>query len=145
VGEIFKNLAIEHFTSEMATLVESGVPILYSLEIAERSASNAIMQDAIRKIKENVRDGKLLAEPLEKCGLFPPMVVQMVSIGEEIGELSKMFSRLAIYYGQTVETFITRFASIFEPILLVFVGLIIGFLVISMFLPIFSIASINTG
>jgi len=144
-GEIFKNLAIEHFTSEMSTLVESGVPILYSLEIAERSASNAIMQDAIRKIKENVRDGKLLAEPLEKCGLFPPMVVQMVSIGEEIGELSKMFKRLADYYAQTVETFITRFASIFEPILLVFVGLIIGFLVISMFLPIFSIASLNTN
>jgi len=102
------------------------------------------MQDAVRKIKENVRDGKLLAEPLEKSGLFPPMVVQMVSIGEEIGELSKMFKRLALYYAQTVETFITRFASIFEPILLVFVGVIIGFLVISMFLPIFSIASLNS-
>jgi len=143
-GEIFKNLAIENFTSEMATLVESGVPILYALEIAERSAGNVIMQDAVRKIKENVRDGKLLAEPLEKSGLFPPMVVQMVSIGEEIGELSKMFKRLALYYAQTVETFITRFASIFEPILLVFVGVIIGFLVISMFLPIFSIASLNS-
>ncbi len=144
LGEISKDLAVEHFTSEMATLVESGVPILYSLEIAERSSGNYVMQDAIRKIKENVRDGKLLADPLEKSGLFPPMVVQMVSIGEEIGELSKMFKRLANYYEQQVETFITRFASIFEPFLLIFVGLIIGFLVISMFLPIFSIATSST-
>ena len=70
----------------MSTLVESGVPILYCLEISQRSASNVIMQDAIKVMKEEVREGKVLAEPMDKSGLFPPMVVQMVSIGEEIGE-----------------------------------------------------------
>ncbi len=145
IGDVLKQLSIERFTSEMSTLVESGVPILYCLEISQRSASNIIMADAIGKIKDDVKDGKVLADPMDKSGLFPPMVVQMVSIGEEIGELPKMLKRLAEYYGQIVEAFIARFAAIFEPIMIIFVGGVILFLIVAMYLPIFKMASGPTG
>jgi len=142
-GELFKAMVVERFSSEMSTLVESGVPILYSLEIAEHSVGNLVVADIIRKMKEDVRDGKPLNQPLAKSGFFDPMFVQMVTIGEEIGELSPMFKKINTFYQEYVETFLTRFASMFEPFMLIFIGGIIGILVIGMFLPIFQIAQIS--
>jgi type IV pilus assembly protein PilC len=142
VGEFFRILIMERFASEMSTLVESGVPILYSLEIAEHSAGNLIVGDIIRKIKDEVRQGKPLAEPLEKSGFFEPMAVQLLAIGEEIGELSNMFKRLSAFYQEYVETFLSRLTSMLEPIMLVFMGVVIGIMVVGMFLPIFRIAQI---
>lgn len=141
-GEFFRGLVLERFSSEMSTLVESGVPILYSLEITEHSVGNLVMADVIRRIKEDVREGKSLTQPLDKSGFFEPMVVQMVSIGEEIGELSQMFKRINSFYQEYVEMFLTRFTSMFEPIMLIFMGLVIGTMVVGMFLPIFQIATI---
>lgn len=142
-GELFKAMVAERFSSEMSTLVESGVPILYSLEITEHSVGNLVVGDIIRKMKEDVRDGKPLNQPLAKSGFFDPMFVQMVTIGEEIGELSPMFKKINAFYQEYVETFLTRFASMFEPFMLIFIGGIIGILVIGMFLPIFQIAQIS--
>jgi len=142
-GEFFRILVIERFTSEMATLIESGVPILYSLEIAEHSVDNLAMADIIRNIKDDVREGKPLSGPLQKSGFFDPMVVQMVTIGEEIGELSNMFKRLNTFYQEYIDTFLTRFTSMFEPIMLIFMGVVIGLMVIGMFLPIFQITQIR--
>jgi type IV pilus assembly protein PilC len=142
-GEFFRALSIERFSSEMSTLLESGVPILYSLEISERSVDNLVMADIIRKIKEDVREGKALKEPLESCGFFEPMVVQMISIGEEIGELPQMFKKINAFYQELCETFLTRFVSMFEPFVLVFIGCIIGIMVIGIFLPIFEISKIG--
>jgi len=142
-GELFKAMVVERFSSEMSTLVESGVPILYSLEIAEHSVGNLTVADIIRKMKEDVRDGKPLNQPLAKSGFFDPMFVQMVTIGEEIGELSPMFKKINTFYQEYVETFLTRFASMFEPFMLIFIGGIIGILVVGMFLPIFQIAQIS--
>ncbi len=142
-GEFYRIMIIERFTSEMATLVESGVPILYSLEITERSVANLVLAGIIRKIKEEVREGKSLSQPLEKSGFFEPMAVQMVAIGEEIGELSNMFKRLNAFYQEYVDTFLTRFATMFEPIMLLFMGVIVGIIVIGLFLPIFYIAKIG--
>ncbi len=142
-GEFFRTLAIERFTSEMSTLVESGVPILYSLEISERSVNNAVLGEVILKIKEDVRAGKPLGQSLEKSNFFDPMVVQMVNIGEEIGELSNMFKRLNAFYQEYLETFLTRFTSMFEPAMLIFMGSIIGIMVIGLFLPIFEISQIK--
>ncbi|MDD5165920.1 MAG: type II secretion system F family protein [Candidatus Omnitrophica bacterium] len=144
-GDFFRVLIIERFSSEMSTLVESGVPILYSLEITEHSVDNLIMADIVRKIKEDVREGKSLSRALERYGFFDPMVVQMISIGEEIGELSNMFKRLNVFYQEYVETFLTRFTALFEPIMLLFMALVIGTMVIGMFLPIFQIAQLGTG
>ncbi len=142
-GEFFRALSIERFSSEMSTLLESGVPILYSLEISERSVDNLIMADIIHKIKEDVREGKALNEPLESCGFFEPMVVQMISIGEEIGELPQMFKKINTFYEEACETFLARFVSMFEPFVLVFMGCIIGIMVIGIFLPIFEISKIG--
>ena len=142
-GEFFRILIVERFTSEMATLIESGVPILYSLEITERSVASLVMAEIVRDIKEEVREGRPLNQPLEKSGFFEPMAVQMINIGEEIGELSDMFKRLNIFYQEYVDTFLLRFATLFEPIMLIFVGILIGIMVIGMFMPIFQIANIK--
>ena len=142
-GEFFRALVVERFTSELSTLIESGVPILYSLEIAERSVGNLTLGEIIHRIKEDVRDGKNLSQPLEKCGFFDPMTVQMVTIGEEIGELSNMFKRLNEFYQEYVDTFLVRFTAMFEPAMLVFMGIVIGVMVVGMFLPIFQISQIH--
>ncbi len=142
-GEFFRALIVERFSANMATLMESGVPILYSLEITERSVDNLVMSEIIRRIKEDVRQGKSLSQPLEKSGFFEPMVVQMVGIGEEIGELAQMLKKVNAFYQEYVETFLTRFTTMFEPVMLIFMGLIIGLMVIGMFLPIFKIAQIG--
>jgi len=142
-GEFFLALNIERFSSGMSTLLESGVPILYSLEISERSVDNLIMADIIRKIKNDVREGKPMRDSFEHSGFFEPMVIQMVSIGEEIGELPQMFKRINSFYQDYCDTFLTRFVSMFEPFVLVFIGGIIGVMVIGMFLPIFELSKIS--
>jgi type IV pilus assembly protein PilC len=142
-GDFFRGIVIERFSSEMSTLVESGVPILYSLEITERSVDNLVMAEIIHNIKEEVRQGKNLSQPLEKSGFFEPMVVQMISIGEEVGELSQMFKRINTFYQEYVEVFLGRFTSMFEPLILLFMGGVIGIMVVGMFLPIFQISQIS--
>jgi type IV pilus assembly protein PilC len=142
-GEFFRAIVVERFSSEMSTLVESGVPILYSLDIVEHSVDNLVIGDTIRKIKDAVREGRSLSRPLEQSGFFEPMVVQMVTIGEEIGELSQMFKRINAFYQEYVEVFLTRFTAMFEPIMLIFMGLVIGIMVVGMFLPIFEITKIR--
>lgn len=137
---LFIQLQLAQFARGLSTLLESGVPILFSLEIMENSASNVIYGKAIGEVKELVREGKTMAEPLDRTGLFPPMVVQMVQVGEEIGELGKMLDRVARYYEERVSTFIDRMTVLFEPIAIVFMAFVIGTLVIAMFLPIFSLA-----
>jgi len=144
-GEFFRSLVVERFSSEISTLIESGVPLLYSLEITEHSVSNSVMANVIRRIKEDVRQGKSLHSSLEKSKFFEPMVTQMVAIGEEIGELPQMFKRINTFYEEYTETFLTRFTSMFEPLMLIFMGVVIGIMVIGMFLPIFQIASIGGG
>jgi len=143
MGEFFRTLIIERFTSEMSTLVESGVPILYSLEIAERSVDSLVLGEIIHNIKDDVRAGKSLGLSLEKSNFFDPMAVQMINIGEEIGELSSMFKRLNAFYQEYLDTFLTRFTSMFEPVMLVFIGGVIGLMVVGMFLPIFEISQLG--
>ncbi len=138
-GDFFRAMISEKFSSGMSILVESGVPILYSLEIVEKSVGSFIVADYIRKMKEDVRQGKTLSQPLADCEFFEPMVVQMVSVGEEIGELSQMFKRINVFYQDSVETFLARFTAMFEPIMLIFMGGIIGIMVLGIFMPIFQI------
>lgn len=139
------NLQLAQFASGLGTLLESGVPILFSLEIMESSASNKIYGQAIGEIKERVREGKTMADPMSRTELFPPMMVQMVQVGEEIGELGKMLEQIAKYYESRVAVFIERMTTLFEPLAIIVMGAVIGTLVVSMFLPIFSIASGSVG
>ncbi|MFH1413840.1 MAG: type II secretion system F family protein [Candidatus Omnitrophota bacterium] len=142
LGDFFRTIIFERFTSEMATLIESGVPILYSLEIAERSVGSITAEEIISKVKDDVRDGKPLNQPLEKSGFFDPMSVQMIATGEEIGELSIMFKRLNTYYQEYIDTFLIRLTSLFEPMMIVVLGIAIGIMVVGMFLPIFQISQL---
>ena len=145
LGEFIRLRETEKFCSSMNTLLEAGVPIIYALEIIERASDNVIMEAVVKTVKEGVREGKPLMQPMEQTGFFPGMVTQMVSIGEEIGELDKMFKKIAVFYAEILETQITRIATMFEPVMILFMGLVIGSMVISMFLPIFQIANVSGG
>lgn len=144
-GDFFRFLLLERFATTMSILIESGVPILYALEISERSAGSIKMAETVNFIKKNVKEGRSMAAPMEKSDFFTPMVVQMIAIGEEIGELSNMLKRIAKFYQDYLATFVIRLASIFEPLMIVFVGIIIGAMVISIFMPIFSMAMMKTA
>jgi len=142
-NRLFISLQLAQFSRGLSTLLESGVPILFSLEITEHSASNKVYGRAIGHVKEFVREGKTMAQPMEQTGLFPPMVIQMVQVGEEVGELAKMTSRMASYYEEQVETFIARMTRLFEPIAIVFMGGVVLVIVLSIFMPIFQMANMK--
>ncbi len=141
-GKIYKIFVIERFTSQMAILVESGVPILYALDISQKLVNNLTAEKAIGEIKSSVREGKLIAEPMGQSGFFLPMTVQMIMVGEETGELGKMLNKVSEFYQKTVETFLKRFGTIFEPVMIIVVGVFILIAVVAMYLPIFDIASL---
>ena len=140
---IFKRFVVElqlaQFHRGMGTLLESGVPILAALEIMERSATNSVYAAAVGEIQEAVRQGKSMVEPMGTSGLFPPMALQMVQVGEEVGELSKMLSRVAQYYEERVDTFLQRLGLLFEPVTIIVMAVVIGSLVIAMYLPLFNL------
>ncbi len=141
VGKIIKLIVVEKFSSQMAILVESGVPILYALEISERLVDNTVCGDIIRRVREGVKEGKLLAEPMEQSGFFPPMAVQMIRVGEETGELGKMLNHIAIYYRKNIESFMKVFGTVIEPVMLLFMGSVIGVIIAAMFMPILSLST----
>ncbi|MBI4845355.1 MAG: type II secretion system F family protein [Candidatus Omnitrophica bacterium] len=140
-GNLFKNIAIANFARGLGTMISSGVPILYALEIVTKTVGNRVIEDALEVVKDSVRDGKSIAEPLEQSGIFPPMVVLMVNVGEETGELSDMLKHVATFYEERIATMVERLSSLLEPFMLVFMGGVVGFLVVAMFLPIFKLAT----
>lgn len=143
LASLFQLIAIERFASGLGTLIASGVPILYSMDIISKTTGNKVIERALSKIRESVRQGKGMAQPLEESGAFTPMVVQMVSVGEEIGELSKMLKKVSEFYKERISTTITRVTTLVEPLVLLFVGTIVGVMVVSMFMPIFQIATLK--
>lgn len=137
-GIIVKKIVVERFTSQMSILVDSGVPLLYALEISEKLVENKTCGLVIRDIRESVREGKTLAEPMEQSGFFPPMAVQMIKVGEETGELSKMLKHVSGFFQREVEAFMKRFGTMIEPLMLLVMGGVIGTIVLAMFMPMFS-------
>ncbi|MBI3321570.1 MAG: type II secretion system F family protein [Candidatus Omnitrophica bacterium] len=138
---LFTYLQLAEFARGLATLLESGVPLLSALQILEHSATNKVYGQAIGSIREMVKEGKSMAEPMERTGLFPPMAIQMVQVGEEVGELGKMVARVARYYEERVETFIARMTRLFEPIAIVIMGGLVFLVVLSIFMPIFKMVT----
>ena len=145
VGEVFRQIILERLASQMSILIDSGVPILYALDITERLVDNNTCALVVNQIKEAVKQGELLVSPMERSGFFPSMCIQMIMVGEETGELSKMLKHVAAYYQEGVETFMKRFATIIEPFMLVFMGGVIGVIIVAMFLPMFNIAQLGGG
>jgi type II secretory pathway component PulF len=143
VGRIYKLIIVERFTSQMSLLIESGVPILYALDIAERLVDNKTCEIIVHDIKNVVREGGLLVEAMSRSEFFPPMAIQMVLVGEETGELGKMLTHVAKFYQRNVEIFLKRFSTLIEPVMLIFMGVVIGVIVIAMFLPMFNISQLR--
>ncbi len=141
-GSLIRKVAIAKFTRTLSTMLSSGVPILEGLEIVARTSGNKTIEKAILRTRASIGEGKTVAEPLGTSGIFPPMVVQMISVGESTGQLDTMLSRIADFYDEEVDTAVAALTSLLEPILMVFLGTAIGALVIAMYLPIFRMASV---
>ena len=132
-------IVVERFAAQMAILIESGVPILYALEITEKLVDNKTCGLVVAQVREGVREGKGMADALMESGFFPMMAVQMIKVGEETGELGKMLKHVADFYQANVEAFMKRFGTLIEPFMLVFMAAMIGTIVISIFLPLFKL------
>lgn len=143
-GSLFKKIIISRFSRTLCMLSRSGVPILNSLEVVKNASGNALMERALAKAQEAIRNGHSIAEPLDKSGFFPAMVTRMIAVGEQTGSLDRMLEKVAIFYEKEVESITARLSSILEPVLMLITGGIVGFVVVSIMLPMFSIiTSIN--
>jgi type IV pilus assembly protein PilC len=141
LGDAFRKIAVARFSRTLATLLSSGVSIIEALEITARTAGNSVVQNGVLSTRKAIEEGKTLSEPLKATGIFPSMVCQMVSVGEQTGELDTMLSKIADYYEEEVDATVANLMTIMEPVLMVFLGVVIGGIVISMYLPIFSLIS----
>lgn len=139
IGGIVRKIAVARFSRTLGTLTASGVPILHALEITARTAGNRVVSDPMSGVIERVKEGQPLAAPLVKSGVFPVMVTQMISVGEETGALDKMLHKLADFYDDEVAAMLKALTSILEPVMMIFVGVIVGVVVISMYMPLFKI------
>lgn len=142
LGEVVRQVAAVRFAGGLNMLIKSGTPILHALDIVIETSGNVVIVEMLQKVKQNVREGKSMAEPLLAGGIFPDMLGHMVSVGEESGELVDMLENAAKFYSERVDATVTRLATLFEPLLIVFIGAIVGVFVIAMFLPIFGLSGI---
>ena len=141
-GLILRKVAIAKFSRTLGTLIKSGVPIMQALETVAGTAGNVVIEDAIMKTRESIREGGRLADPLRLSGLFPTMVTQMIKVGEETGSLDAMLSKIADFYDQEVDAAVKGLTSMIEPLIIVVMGLVVGSIVICMFLPMFEMGNL---
>lgn len=142
-GPLIRKVAVAKFTRTLGTMLSSGVPLLDALEICAKTAGNKVVEEAVFMTRDSISEGKTIAEPLEETGVFPPMVVQMISVGEATGALDAMLSKIADFYDEEVDTAVEALTSMMEPMMMVFLGGAIGFVVIAMYLPIFKMATLG--
>jgi len=135
-----RKIAVAKFTRTLGTLISSGVPILDGLDIVAKTSGNKIVEEALYETKRSISEGKTLAEPLEQTKVFPPMVVQMIAVGETTGALDAMLSKIADFYDEEVDSTVGSLTALLEPMLMIFLGVVIGTIVIAMYLPIFKLA-----
>ncbi len=139
IGDVVLKIALARFARTLGTLTASGVPILQALDITSRTAGNRVISDPMVEVAERVREGQSLAGPLQRTGVFPSMVIQMLAVGEETGALDRMLHKLGDFYDDEVAATLKALTSIIEPIMLILVGAIVGLVVISMYLPMFKV------
>ena len=139
LGILMRKIAVARFCRTLSTLVSSGVPILDGLEITARTAGNAIVEDAIMMVRKGVESGLTIAQPLKESGVFPPMVVQMIGVGEQTGALDAMLSKIADFYEEEVDQAVANLLTLMEPVMILFLGITVGGIVISMYLPLFDL------
>ena len=141
VGPLLRKVAVAKFSRTLGTMLQSGVPILDSLNVVARTAGNKIIERAVFRVADAIQEGRSIVEPLEETGVFPGMVVQMINVGESTGALDTMLSKVADFYDEEVDQAVENLTSAIEPLMMVFLGGMIGGLVVAMYLPIFSMAS----
>ena len=141
IGPVLRKIAVARFCRTLATLVSSGVPILDALEITARTSGNSVVEDAIMQTRKSVEEGRTIAEPLKDTDVFPPMVVQMIAVGEHTGALDTMLSKIADFYEDEVDEATANLLALLEPLIIAFLGLVIGGIVVSMYLPMFALIS----
>jgi type IV pilus assembly protein PilC len=140
VGNVLRKTAVARFTRTLGTLLSSGVPILDAMEIVARATGNAVIENAVMFAREKISEGKTMAEPLGQAGVFPGMVVEMISVGEQSGALDQMCNKIADFYEDEVDVAVAAMTSVIEPVLMMGVGGVVGGLMIAMYLPIFNLA-----
>ncbi len=144
-GPLMKKVAVAKFSRTLSTMLGSGVPIIEGLDIVSKTAGNKIVEEALIDTKRKISEGKTIAEPLTECGLFPPMVVQMIAVGENTGSLDGMLSKVADFYDDEVDAAVAGMTSLLEPLMMVFLGGIVGGMIVAMYLPIFQMAGAVGG
>jgi type IV pilus assembly protein PilC len=144
-GILIRKVAVAKFTRTLGTMISSGVPILDGLEIVAKTAGNKTVEKAIYRVRQSISEGKTIAEPLEKSGVFPPMVCQMIAVGEQSGSIDTMLNKIADFYDDEVDDAVGNLTAMMEPLLMLFLGTTVGGLVIAMYLPIFKLAGTVGG
>ena len=142
VGVLLRKVAVAKFTRTLSTMLQSGVPILEALQVVAKTAGNKIIENAVFRVGDSIAEGRPIAEPLEESGVFPNMVVQMINVGETVGALDSMLEKIADFYDEEVDQAVENLTAMIEPFMMVFLGGMIGGLVVAMYLPIFKIASV---
>ena len=142
VGPLIRKVAVAKFTRTLGTLVSSGVAILEGLDITARTAGNTVVEEAVQKARSAIAQGKTIAEPLQESKVFPPMVVQMIAIGEQTGALDRMLNKVADFYEEEVDIAVGTLTSLLEPLMVIFLGVVVGGVVIAMYLPIFKLITV---
>jgi type IV pilus assembly protein PilC len=145
LGDLIRKIAVARFARTLATMVASGVPILEGMDIVAKSAGNKIIEEAVMKARTSISEGKTISEPLAESKVFPVMVTQMVGVGEATGALDAMLTKIADFYDDEVDAAVGALTSLLEPMLMIFLGVVIGGLVIAMYLPIFKLAGVVGG
>src|SRR5512147_1544623 len=144
-GSLIQRVSVAKFTRTLGTLMTSGVPILEGLLIVSRTAGNKVVEDAIVDTRQSVSEGKTLAEPLGRSKVFPPMVVQMIAVGEATGALDNMLNKIADFYDDEVDSAVAALTSLLEPMLMIFLGTTVGFVIVAMYMPIFQMGALAGG
>jgi type IV pilus assembly protein PilC len=145
VGSLLQRIAVARFSRTLGTMVSSGVPILESMDIVAKSAGNKVIEEAVVKARMSISEGKTIADPLSEAKVFPVMVTQMVAVGEATGALDTMLNKIADFYDDEVDSAVEALTALLEPMLMIFLGVVIGGLVIAMYLPIFKLAGVVGG
>lgn len=145
MGDLLRKVAVARFTRTLGTLLNSGVPILDALEICARSSGNKVIEEEVFIVKSEVASGKTVAEPLSKSEVFPPMVCQMINVGESTGALDSMLVKIADFYDDEVDNAVANLTAMLEPMLMVFLGITIGYIIIALYLPIFKMGDAVGG
>jgi type IV pilus assembly protein PilC len=140
MGVVLQKISVARFTRTLGTLLQSGVPILDALEICGKTSGNVIIEGGIMLVRQRISEGKNMAEPLTEAKVFPDMVVQMIAVGEQTGALDQMLNKIADFYEEETDIAVASLASLIEPIMMVGIGGMVGVVLVSMYLPIFSLA-----